>query len=159
MQRHIVGISDLKVSKEKGTIVTLGLGSCIGIVLYDRISKITGMVHIMLPSSKSIKNNSNPAKFADTGIAKLLAEMIILGADRKKLTAKIAGGASMFQASSSSSFNIGQQNYDATKKILKALKIPLISEDCGKNYGRTLEADVLTGEVIVKTIAHGTKKL
>ncbi len=159
MEKIIVGIADLKVSKEEGKIVTLGLGSCIGIVLHDRVNKITGMAHIMLPNSNQIRQNSNPAKFADTGIIKLLSEMMAIGAERKNIIAKIAGGANMFSTSSNSNLKIGEKNYESTLKVLKALKIPVINEDCGKNYGRTLEVEVLTGKVTVKTISHGNKTM
>lgn len=156
MQKYIVGISDMKSSKEAGVIVTFGLGSCIGIVLHDKTNKVTGMVHIMLPDSKKIKNNVNHAKFADTGIVKLLADMIVLGANRNNVTAKIAGGANMFQGSSKSNINVGEMNYAAVKNILKTLKIPVVAEDCGKDYGRTLEADILTGDCVIKTISKGS---
>ncbi len=159
MNKYIVGISDLKASAKQGMIVTFGLGSCIGIVLHDRVNKITGMVHIMLYDSKKVANNKNPAKFADTGIKALLENMIVLGADKKYITAKIAGGANMFKGFQKIDLQIGEHNYIATVKQLKALRIPIVAEDCGKDYGRTLEADVETGNVLVKTIAHGTKNL
>ncbi len=159
MNKIIVGISDLKVSKAPGMLVTFGLGSCIGIVLHDKKNKITGMVHIMLYDSKKVSNNSNPAKFADTGIKALLNKMIVEGADKRYILAKIAGGANMFSGSQKADLKIGENNYVATKKELSLLKIPIVGEDCGKNYGRTLEADVMTGEVLIKTIAHGTKYL
>ncbi len=159
MNRIIVGISDLKVIKGEGVLVTFGLGSCIGIVLDDRKNKITGMVHIMLYDSKKVTNNKNYAKFADTGIKALLQEMLTLGANRKSVTAKIAGGANMFSVYQNTDFKIGEKNYKATVETLKELKIPILAEDCGKNYGRTLEADVETGKVVIKTIANGTKFL
>ncbi len=159
MKRYIIGISDLKASNEEGTLVTFGLGSCIGIVLHDKINKVTGLVHIMLPDSKEILNNSNPAKFADTGINKLLEDMIILGANKGVITAKIAGGANMFAASQAKNLNIGERNYIATLKVLKELRIPILAEDCGKNYGRTLEVDVFTGVVNIKTISKGNSVL
>lgn len=78
-----VGMADLKVIKHPGVLTTLGLGSCVGICLYDPVTKVTGMAHIMLPSSQSIRNNSNPAKFADTAFDLMLSEMIKLGAEKK----------------------------------------------------------------------------
>ena len=95
MQRGmiVVGMADLNVTRAPGTLTTLGLGSCVGIALYDPATKIAGLAHIMLPDSKAIHNNSNVAKFADTAIVKMIADMERLGARRANITAKIAGGA------------------------------------------------------------------
>ena len=94
-----VGMADLKVAKSPDVLVTLGLGSCIGLVLYDPVTKIGGMVHYMLPDSTKLKNNTNIAKFGDTGTAELLRQMLAAGANRRRLVAKIAGGACMFEVS------------------------------------------------------------
>ncbi len=157
--RHIVGISDMKADKNEGVIVTFGLGSCIGIVLYDKVNKVAGLVHVMLPDSTEVVNNSNHAKFADTGIKKLLETMLIMGANKKNITAKIAGGANMFTASQGKNLRIGEINYEAVRRNLRKLMIPIIAEDCGKNYGRTLEVDVASGVVNIKTISHGNSTL
>ena len=82
-----VGMADLKVCKLPDSLITLGLGSCVGICLYDSITKVSGMAHIMLPDSKQMTRDKNPAKYADTGIDLLIHDMIQLGADRKRLKA------------------------------------------------------------------------
>lgn len=155
-----VGMADLKVIKAPGILTTLGLGSCVGITLYDKRSKVAGLAHIMLPSSKEIKNNSNKAKFADTGIELLLEKMISIGADRVFLVSKIAGGSQMFSFNSKSNIlKIGERNIIATKEKLKELKIPIVSEDTGGNYGRTIELNAEDGSLLVKTIGHGIKNI
>ena len=94
-----VGMADLNICKAPDTITTLGLGSCIGIALLDPVTKIGGLAHIMLPDSTKMKNNSNIAKFADTGIVELVRRMTEAGAAKSRLVAKIAGGARMFEVS------------------------------------------------------------
>ena len=106
-----VGMADLNVCKAPDVITTLGLGSCIGLVFYDPVSKVGGMVHYMLPDSTKVRNNSNIAKFADTGIDELLRRVIAAGANKGRLIAKIAGGARMFEVSGLSDVgNIGARN-------------------------------------------------
>jgi chemotaxis protein CheD len=104
-----VGMADLNTTYCPGVLTTLGLGSCVGICLYDVSTKISGLVNIMLPSSLQIKNNSNEAKFADTGIVKLMEVMIKMGANRRKLISKIAGGAQMFNFNDSSEKKIDSE--------------------------------------------------
>lgn len=155
-----VGMADLKTGKSPDIITTLGLGSCIGIALWDSSSKIGGLAHIMLPDSTKIKNNSNIAKFADTGIEELVRQMEALGAPRRKLVAKIAGGAKMFEVSGSTSVgNVGEKNALASKAKLKELGIPLIAEDTGLNYGRTVELDCSNGDYIIKAVGKPIKKI
>ncbi len=155
-----VGMADLNTVCFPGVLTTLGLGSCVGICLYDSTTKIAGMAHIMLPSSQQIKNNSNIAKFADTGIVKLLEDMLQIGAKRNKIVAKLAGGAQMFNFNDSSDImRIGARNVSATKESLKALNIPIIAEDTGGNYGRTIELYSDSGILLIKTIGYGTKQI
>ncbi|NLN64274.1 MAG: chemotaxis protein CheD [Clostridiaceae bacterium] len=151
-----VGMADLKHTPHPGTLVTLGLGSCVGIALYDRRTKIIGLAHIMLPWSHQAKNNANKAKFADTGIRLLLENMIESGASKRNITAKLAGGAQMFSFSSNlDTLRIGQRNVEAVKEILQGLGIPIISEDTGGNFGRTIEFYSNDGRLMIKTIGHG----
>lgn len=153
-----VGMADLKVAGHPSILTTLGLGSCVGIALYDSKRKIIGLAHIMLPSSKIATANGNRAKFADTGIIDLIEDMVQLGADRKSLVAKIAGGAQMFAFSGmTETMKIGLRNSEATKQILTELRIPIISEDTGGNCGRTIEISSENGMLMVKTIGFGIK--
>ena len=153
----IVGMADLNVCKAPGVLTTLGLGSCVGIAVYDTTNKVAGLAHIMLPDSKQIQNNSNVAKFADTAIVKMLQDMGKLGAQRSALKAKLAGGAQMFSVgSNSASMRIGERNVEACVNILKVLRIPILANETGANYGRTVELYADSGKFIIKTIGHGT---
>jgi chemotaxis protein CheD len=155
-----VGMADLNVTYCPGVLTTLGLGSCIGICLYDPSTKISGLAHIMLPYSTQIKNNSNKAKFADTGIIKLMDVMLKMGARRSSIISKIAGGAQMFSFNDSSDImRIGVRNISATKEVLKQLNIPITAEDTGGNHGRTIELFSETGILLIKTIGYGTKQI
>lgn len=153
-----VGMADAKITQSPGVLTTIGLGSCVGIALYDPITKISGLVHIMLPYSSKISNNTNKLKFADTGIEILIELMEEHGANHKRMISKIAGGAQMFSSKINSDImNIGNRNTIATKEVLNKLKIPIIAEDIGGNYGRTIEFYSEDGSLLVKTIGYGTK--
>lgn len=155
-----VGMADLNICTSPNALTTLGLGSCVGIVLYDPVRKIAGMVHVMLPDSTKILNNGNKAKFADTGIDELIQCMTAIGADRRALIAKIAGGAQMFAFSNNNEMmRIGERNVEATKLKLQQLSIPIKAEDTGLNYGRTIEFYAETGELIVKSVGKERKVL
>lgn len=155
-----VGMADLKYGRHPCMITTLGLGSCVGISLYDRRTKITGMAHVMLPSSKQARDAANIAKFADTGIIELVNKMMGMGAIRASIVAKLAGGAQMFAFSEVSEvMRIGERNVDASLRILAMIKIPVISRDVGSNFGRTIELYSADGSLLIKTIGHGIKTI
>ena len=155
-----VGMADLNVCAAPDAITTLGLGSCIGIAIRDPITKIGGLAHIMLPDSKQIKNNSNLYKFADTGIDELIRLLLLKGASKQRLVAKIAGGAQMFAfANATDIMRVGARNAEAVKKLLQEMKIRLVAEDTGGTYGRTVQIDLATGIYKVKTIDKGEKEL
>lgn len=153
-----VGMADANVCRPPDAITTLGLGSCVGIVLFDSVKKIAGMVHIMLPDSTKIINNTNKYKFADTGIDTLIQDMVSIGALKKNLVAKIAGGAQMFSFNNNlEMMRIGERNVEATKEILFKLGIPLLAEDTGANYGRTIEFHPDTGLLYIKSVGKEIK--
>lgn len=156
-----VGMADLKVgSKPDDILITLGLGSCIGIALYDPAIKLGGLAHIMLPDSTRIKNNSNIAKFADTGIEELYRLMIKGGASKLRMVAKIAGGARMFEMSGNNAMGaVGDNNAAASKAALKKLGIRLVAEDTGLNYGRTVELHCDTGDYWIRSVGKPLKKI
>lgn len=160
MEIFKVGMADLNAIKAPGILTTLGLGSCVGIALYDKNKKIAGLAHIMLPSSLEIKNNNNKAKFADTALELLLIKMEKLGARKHTIVAKIAGGSQMFNFNSESDIlRIGERNTIATRENLKKFGISIISDDTGGCFGRTIELDAETGILLVKTIGHGVKTI
>lgn len=134
-----VGMADMKTCKAPDSVTTLGLGSCVGVAIWDPVLKIGGLAHVMLPDSTRIKNNTNTFKFADTGIDALVKELIAKGASKQRMTAKIAGGAQMFSFQNKSDMvRVGEQNVEASKKKLAELGIRLVAEDTGLNYGRTV---------------------
>ena len=148
-----VGMADLNICKAPDMITTLGLGSCIGIALYDPVVKIGGLAHIMLPDSRQMRNNSNIAKFADTGIEELVRRVVAAGANKRRPVAKIAGGAKMFEVNGLSGIgNVGERNAIASREKLKQLGIPLLAEDTGLNFGRTVELYPATGEFYIKAV-------
>ena len=153
-----VGMADLNIAKSPDSLTTLGLGPCIGLTLYDPVAKIGGLVHYMLPDSTKLKNNSNIAKFGDTGIRELYKKMIEKGASPTRMVAKIAGGAKMFEVSGLSSVgNVGERNAEEAKIILKELKVRLVAEDTGLNYGRTVVLNCENGEYLIKSVGKPQK--
>lgn len=147
-----VGIADYKICKKPDKITTIGLGSCIGIVIYTANDDYCGLVHIMLPASSEIKNNQNRSKFADTGIDDLVSALEKKGMRKVSMTAKIAGGATMFQFSGNTELgSIGDRNIKAVKQRLAYHRIRIVSEDCGADYGRTIVFDNGTKELLVRS--------
>lgn len=138
----------------------MGLGSCVGVALYDPVSKVGGLAHVMLPDSTQIRNNSNRAKFADTGIQDLVNLMVRAGANKGRLVAKIAGGAQMFAFNGQSDMvRIGARNVEASKLKLKQLGIRLLAEDTGLDYGRTVEFYTETGDFLIKSVGKAKKTI
>ena len=156
-----VGIAQMDVVKVPRTIRTSGLGSCVGVVIYDESKKIAGMVHVMLPDSSLNRTNAiNVAKIADTGILTLVDILKREGVQSYKMKAKIAGGAQMFQfTSDKDSMRIGPRNVEAVKAQLKKLNIPIISEDTGGNSGRTIEFSPETNILNVRTVNKGVSEI
>ena len=136
-----VGIADLNIVRRPNTIRTSGLGSCVGVVIYDSSKKIAGLSHVLLPNSKATKQlNLNRYKYADTAIPYLVYMLLENGARKYALKAKIAGGAQMFQFSQTSdTMRIGPRNIEAVEEKLRELHIPLIASNVGGNVGRTIE--------------------
>lgn len=161
METVHVKIADLAVKKENGVLVTFGLGSCIGIALYDKRSKVGGLAHILLNDSEKFKRPNvttiNPAKFADTAIPVLIKEMTAIGAKKENLEASIVGGASLFNFKSESG-SVGDKNIESVRAGLKKAGIKITSEDVGGSCGRTMRLFVETGEVTITTAGKGAMK-
>ena len=155
-----VGMADLNVCVSPDRITTLGLGSCVGIAVRDPVTKIGGLAHIMLPDTTTIRNNSNIPKFADTGIEELVRQVTRKGANRSRLVAKIAGGAQMFGFNSNSEMvRVGERNVQATKKKLAQMRIPILAEDTGKNFGRTVIFYPETGDFVIRAVGKQEYKI
>ena len=140
-----VGMADLKACKCPDALTTLGLGSCVGVALYDPVTKIGGLLHCMLPDSTQFRNNSNIAKFADTGIDELIRQMKALGAVDTR--------------SNSEALRVGERNVIAVKAKLKSLNISILSQDCGENFGRTVEFYSETGDYVIKAVGKPLKTI
>lgn len=154
-----VGIGEFNTALPPDKLITLGLGSCVGIALIDNKNKISGLAHIMLPESKGFTNQNNPNKFADIAIPALVEKMVSIGANKRNFKAKIAGGASMFSFEDKKSImDIGSRNGKAVKMILMDMGIPIISEDLGGNSGRTMIIEASTGKVYIRTVGQGIKE-
>jgi chemotaxis protein CheD len=159
MANILVGMADLNVGVSPDKLTTLGLGSCVGLILYDTASKIGGMAHIMLPSSSINTDRKNKAKFADTALEDLLKQLTLKGANRRRLVAKLAGGANMFTASAHDDImKVGQRNVDMCRQLLKQNSIPIIAEDTGGNYGRTIEFCCETNLLKIRTVWPKSEK-
>ncbi|HHV97751.1 MAG TPA: chemotaxis protein CheD [Clostridiaceae bacterium] len=153
-----IGMAELKALNHPGILITLGLGSCVGVALYDRKTKVIGLAHIMLPSSANVKKIDNEAKFADTAIVKLLNDMYKLGASKENIVAKLAGGAQMFTLNNNSDIiRIGERNIQAAKEKLAELGIDVVAEDTGGNFGRTIEFYSDDGSLKIKRLGYGIK--
>ncbi len=155
-----VGMADLNICKSPDGITTLGLGSCVGVAIRDPSTKIGGLLHAMLPDSTVIKNNTTVEKFVDSGIEELVKRLVKSGANRNKLEAKLAGGAQMFAFQRNSDLvKVGERNAEAARKKLRAMRIRLISEDTGQNYGRTVIFYPETGEYVIKAVGKTQKSI
>lgn len=150
-----IGIGEFVVSRDCGVaIITRGLGSCVAVCLYDKVAKVAGMAHIMLPTDNG-RDEQLKARFADTGVPRLFEAMIKHGAEPGRITVKIAGGARMFKMPGGSSLlEIGERNVEAITAVLSELKLKVVAADTGKDYGRTVEFSVASGELTVKAIGR-----
>ncbi|SDM98421.1 chemotaxis protein CheD [Paenibacillus sp. yr247] len=156
-----VGMADLNVAHLTGVLKTTGLGSCVGVTLYDSRVKVAGMAHVMLPSSEIAREGSlNIAKYADTAIPELISRMEKLGATVNKLEAKLSGGAQMFAfAGNNDTMRIGPRNVESCKEMLNKYGIPIRAEDTGANYGRTIEFHTETGVLVIRSVQLGVKEI
>ena len=151
---HTIGIAGVKVVKTPQKIRTV-LGSCIGVAIYDRVAKIGRMAHVMLPCS--ILGKGDRGKFADTAVDWLLEDVLNAGGEKKRLTAKITGGASMFGAQVDG--GIGSKNVKAVKERLSHHSIRLAAEDVGGTKGRKMLLDPGSGQVEVQVIGSDPKTI
>ncbi len=151
-------MADLNICVSPDGITTLGLGSCVGIAVRDPVTKIGGLAHIMLPDSTEIKNNTNIPKFADTGIEELIKQIVAKGASRTRLVAKIAGGAQMFAfQTANNAMRVGDRNVQATLKKLKEMNIPVLAQDTGDSYGRTVIFYPENGNFVIRAVGKPEK--
>lgn len=157
-----VGMGDIAVAQNTGTLAIIGLGSCVGVALYYPKGRIGGLAHIMLPDSSRSRPGTNMDKYADVGLPVMLGRMKKLGAEPLWMTARLVGGASMFKTTNTNGaggFNIGESNVAACKEFLKKEKIRLAGEEVLGTKGRTMRFDLLTGKIFVRYVDGATLEL
>jgi chemotaxis protein CheD len=151
-----VRVADAAVEQGDVTITTIGLGSCVAIMLHDADRRVGGLAHILLPSETLSQDRSNRAKFPTTAVPLLLERMRAMGANRARIVAKLAGGASMFATLlPTSGLQMGERNLIATRAALAHASIPVVAEDVGGGHGRNVFFKVASGEVEVRSMVRG----
>ena len=156
----VVRVADLRVGIADDVLVTQGLGSCVAILLHDAVAKIGGLAHVLLPSPALSRKDANPAKFPQSAVPRLLELMVTDGAQRSRVSARLAGGASMFAAlTPPGTINMGERNLVAARQVLQNHGLPLVGEAVGGDFGRTVRLTVSDGKVEVITVAHGIQHL
>ncbi|MEW6046749.1 MAG: chemotaxis protein CheD [Bacillota bacterium] len=156
----VVRIGELHVLRREGVLVAIGLGSCVGVALYDPVRRIAGMAHVFLPASQNGYFPSDaPAKYADTGVPALVSAMRDAGASPRYLVAKIAGGAQLFLRGEQSALDVGRRNAEAVRAALKSLGIEIVAADVGGSRGRTMRLYADSGRVVVTTLGQESREL
>lgn len=148
----IVGVAQFRVERAPVSLVTMALGSCLGIVLYEPASRIGALAHAMHPTRERVKNNANRSKFVDSVIPILVDRMVREGARRENIVAKLFGGARMFESYKGCRgvAQIGDENVNSARRMLKEMNIPVVGECVGGTNGRTIAFDLETGKVMVR---------
>jgi chemotaxis protein CheD len=160
VRERLVSVADWAVDHGDAVLVTLGLGSCVAVVLYDPETTVGGLAHLLLPSQSLSQDRDKPAKFPETGVPFLVERMREAGAVQRRLRARMVGGASMFaNLSSPSVSSVGERNVHAARQALERAGIPVVAEDIGQDYGRSVYAFLDSGRVEVRSYAHGVRVL
>ena len=160
MTDTVVRVADARAGAAGVRLVTLGLGSCVAIILHDATAQVGGLAHVLLPSPTLSRDRTNRARFPETAVPYLVQELTALGAAPERLRARLVGGASMFASLSAPGVaQMGERNVQASREALKAARIPLVAEDTGRDYGRSVYFDVADGRVEVRTVQHGNREL
>ena len=151
-----VKVADFAVANGDTLLVTVGLGSCVAIALHDAQAQVGGLAHVLLPSTGMSQDRSNRAKFPSSAVPLLCERMQALGARAGRIRAKIVGGASMFTSLlSATGLQIGERNVVATRVALEQAGIPIIAQDVGGDYGRSVYFSVRDGRLVVKSLKAG----
>lgn len=161
MSKLYVRVAELRAATAGTTLVTVGLGSCVAIVLHDPVSRVGGLAHVLLPSPALARSATHrPARVPQTAIPAMLTAMTELGADRRRIQARLAGGASMFASlASPGTVQMGERNLVATRTVLLQHEIPIMGEAVGGDFGRTVTFSIADGRVMVSSVAHGDREL
>ncbi len=155
MQKLAVNIGDVRAAADGTVLFTIGLGSCVAIVLYDGVRNVGGLAHAMLPDPSSSRRPAPPGRFASTAVPELVRLMEECGARKHALRARLAGGASMFASVlPESGRQLGMRNVEAARVALAALRIPVDNEDVGGSHGRSVFLHTCDGRVVVTSVYH-----
>jgi len=155
-----VNMAAMEIGQSPSRLITRGLGSCLGITLYDPVQKTGAMVHPMLPDIDKARIKSNPSRFVNSAIKNMLAELEKRDCARNQLVAKIFGGAHMFGfITADSILNVGQKNIEVAQSTFKELGITVAAQEVGGSFGRTIELNLEDGKVLVKTVSWGEKEV
>lgn len=153
-------VAELQIGSGDDVLMTVGLGSCVAIVLHDPGARVGGMAHVLLPSPALSRQDGNAAKFPQTAVPRLLELMAKQGASPRRITGRLVGGASMFASlAPPGTIQMGERNLVASRQALNAHGIPLVGEAVGGDYGRTVRLRVADGQVEVSSVSHGTRTL
>lgn len=156
----LVHVAEFKVGGAGDILVTIGLGSCVAVGLHDAEAGVGGLAHILLPSPALSRRDQNPGKFPQTAIPLLLQAMVARGARASRITARIAGGASMFtNLQPSGTIQMGERNLVAVRAALTHHSIPLVGSEVGGDFGRTVRLFVDDGRIEVSTVRRGVTHL
>jgi chemotaxis protein CheD len=156
----IVKVADLRFGTGKDILVTIGLGSCVAIVLYDATARVGGLAHVLLPTPALSRQDSNPAKFPQTAVPLLLEQMGQHGASIRRISARLIGGASMFSGlGAPGTIQMGERNVVASRQTLHQHGVAIVGEATGGDFGRTVRLWVADGRVEVSSVAHGVQTL
>lgn len=155
-ERVKVGIAEHEVTTDGAVLTTSGLGSCLGIALYDAVADVAGLIHVMLPSADEVEDD-NDAKFVDTGVDLLVERMEAAGADRSHMKAKVAGGSDMLDFSDD--VGIGRRNTERVRECLTEHSVPIVGEDVGGERGRSLRFESRTGDLVVTSADEDERRL
>jgi len=155
VRREPVTIGEAKVGGADTILYTLGLGSCVAIVVYDGDRRIGGLAHALLPNPRAGRSPTPPARYATTAVDVLLTLMEGAGANPRRLRARLAGGASMFDTVlSDGGRQLGMRNVEAARTALARAGVPVDREDVGGHHGRSVYLHVSEGHVVVTSVLH-----
>lgn len=158
--RKLVRVAHMEVAGPGEVLVTLGLGSCVAVLLHDPVARVAGLAHVLLPEEPAARDRSNPAKFVTTAIPALIARMEACGARPERLVARLAGGASMFGALlTHNTLATGARNIASAREVLRVSAIPVVAEDVGAEHGRSIVFHADDGRAEVTTVLHGSREL
>jgi chemotaxis protein CheD len=156
----LVRVAELRTGTADDVLVTVGLGSCVAILLHDAQARVGGMAHVLLPSPALARSDGNPAKFPQSAVPHLLQLMTAAGARQDRITARLAGGASMFASlAPPGAVQMGERNLVAARQALGSSGVPLVGEAVGGDFGRTVRLRVEDGRVEISTVFHGVQHL